>query len=602
MEEPIIESTDNNDKAKLIQKIKIFGNKSSENHILNVISYLINNKIIFEEPIKPTDLVLKLTSDSTISQINKLMFDLKINNDSFNPKRDIIKNIEKYKNIISEIELKDEYYPSNSTFKEILIDLMPNFHKNLVLDLTAFPLYHYNLEAKNLEKYNLKLNHNKLLLCLYISGFNETKIEDTLNIVYGLKFMDTIFDYFENIYIIFEETTKEKIINAIKSDKVNRFLLDNNNNDDEKKIKYIFNILSNYDNNEAIFNIFKKQNKFSPEYYFILDQNNKIISLSNQIDSVIKNVYLLMNKIKNLNSKEQKNYAIVLQEKKNKKINAFKQIIHFISKAKKLNYIFELKFDYSFLCSTNEECSEIYIKKFKSMNIEGIFRTKEYNYLKNLLESVKKPNNNIIYKLEELETIDIDIDFNEMICTKCTKSIPEDKHFYYCYICRTKYCYECVQEQLKKEGKEKYIDKKHNILFFKTRNKKNLINIDKSKLGKNRFTESTNDSQFNYRHSAMCNGCSGDFENMSRYVCLTCRPGIYLSRGYIDYCQECIEIMCKDENEKLNLENKAKQTISINKNNFVKDHIIENIHKHDEHIYLLLPLEYREVARPYNNY
>ena len=206
MEEPIIEINDNNEKSKFIQKIKIIGNKSSENHILNVISYLINNKNSFEEPMKPTDLELKLTTNSDISKINKLMFNLKLKNDSFNPKRDINKNIKKYKLITPEIEIKDEYYPKNNTLKEIIIDLMPNFHKNLVLDLSAFPFYHYNIEKKKLEKYNLKLKHNKFVLCLYCSGFNETKIKDILKIVSGLQFMNSIFDYFENIYVIFEET------------------------------------------------------------------------------------------------------------------------------------------------------------------------------------------------------------------------------------------------------------------------------------------------------------------------------------------------------------------------------------------------------------
>jgi hypothetical protein len=602
MEEPIIEINDNNEKSKFIQKIKIIGNKSSENHILNVISYLINNKNSFEEPMKPTDLELKLTTNSDISKINKLMFNLKLKNDSFNPKRDINKNIKKYKLITPEIEIKDEYYPKNNTLKEIIIDLMPNFHKNLVLDLSAFPFYHYNIEKKKLEKYNLKLKHNKFVLCLYCSGFNETKIKDILKIVSGLQFMNSIFDYFENIYVIFEETYKDKVLDLINNENLNKFILDNNNNDDEKKIKYIFNILSIYDNNDTIFNIFKEQNKFNPEYYFILDQNDEIISLSNKIDSAITKVYFLMNDLKNLTNKGEKNYADFLQEKKNKKINVFKQIIHFISKAKNLNYIFELKFDISFLCSTNEECSKIYFKKAKSINIEGKLRTKEYLYLKGLLDSIKKSNNNINYDLIELETINIDVDFNEMICTKCTKEIPGDKHFYYCYICKTKYCYECVKEQLKKKGREKFIDQKHNILFFKTRNKKDFINLDKIKLGKNRFSESTNDSQFSQGHSAVCNGCRGHFDKMARYVCLSCRPGLYISGGYIDYCQKCIEAMCRDENEKIHLENKAKQIISIDRNNFVMDHELENIHKHDEHIYLLLPLEYHIVDDPYNHY
>ena len=40
-------------------------------------------------------------------------------------------------------------------------------------------------------------------------------------------------------------------------------------------------------------------------------------------------------------------------------------------------------------------------------------------------------------------------------------------------------------------------------------NKKNFMNLDRIKLGENKFAESTNDNQFNTSHSAICNGCRG---------------------------------------------------------------------------------------------
>ena len=607
MKEPIIESKEINEKSKLIEKIKIFGNRSSENHILNIASYFINNKNNSIIQLKPSDLELHFFTDSNISKIDKLIFKLQIDNNSFDPKRDTYKNMDNYKNITSKIEIKDEYYKDNNTLKEIIVDFIPKFHKNLTLDLSSFPFYHYNIEKKDLEKYNLKLKHNnKFVLCLYISGFNSTKIENTLKIVSTLRFMDKIFDYYENIYIIFEEKTENEIMKVINNDKLSEFILENNNYDEDKKIKYIFNILQIYDSynfHDVIFNIFKEQNQYGPEFYFILDQNDKIISLSKKMNNISSKIYLLMCKIKNAKNKEGKNYTDILKEKKDKKINVFKQIIHFISKSKNLNYLFDLKFDISFLCSTNDKCSKISISKIESIKIEGKFRTKEYNYLKNLFDSLKKPNNKIYYKLEHLETIDLEIDFNEIICTKCKKVIPADKHFYYCYICKTNYCYKCVNEQLQKKGKEKYIDQKHNLLFFKTRNKKHFMNIDKSKLGNNKFSESINGDELVNSHSAMCNGCRGGFNHLARYVCLICRPGIYLSGGYIDYCQTCIGKMCDNEIEKIRLEDKAKETIYIGSNNFIKNHRLENIHKHDEHIYLLLPLEFNNGSgHAYNDY
>jgi hypothetical protein len=254
----------------------------------------------------------------------------------------------------------------------------------------------------------------------------------------------------------------------------------------------------------------------------------------------------------------------------------------------------------------NEEFNDIIIKEITKIFIRGEFRTKEYQYLNALFNSLKskiKSKEKLIdVDLIEIPTINIDVDFTDIKCQKCSNSITDDSYLYYCYICKMFYCFECVHEQLKNEGKKKYIDQKHNLLFFKTRNKNKFRNIEKNKLGNNKFAESTDDNQFNNRHSAICNGCRGNFMEKARYVCMTCRPGRYLSDGYIDFCGSCIDKMCKNENDKKNLEEKANEEICCDHNEFTNGHIINNVHKHDEHIYLLLPLEYTEVGYAYNEY
>ena len=82
---------------------------------------------------------------------------------------------------------------------------------------------------------------------------------------------------------------------------------------------------------------------------------------------------------------------------------------------------------------------------------------------------------------------------------------------------------------------------------------------------------------------------------MARYVCIHCRPGIYLSGGYIDYCQDCIEKMCLNENKKEELEKNSEGKIYSDKTNFTEDHILYTNHSHDNHIYLLLPLQYNDI-------
>ena len=103
---------------------------------------------------------------------------------------------------------------------------------------------------------------------------------------------------------------------------------------------------------------------------------------------------------------------------------------------------------------------DIIIKNIQSFKMNGQLRTKEYMWLN---EKKKLLPSNYIINMEEIMTIDIEIDFTDMECFKCRKKIPDDKELYYCYICKIKYCYECVQEKLKKNGKEKFIDKKHNL-------------------------------------------------------------------------------------------------------------------------------------------
>ena len=77
-----------------------------------------NNKNDFGEKIKPSELDIKLTTNSESSHINQLIYKMDINYLSFNTKRDTVNNINKYKKIPTEIELKDEYYEKKIFLKE----------------------------------------------------------------------------------------------------------------------------------------------------------------------------------------------------------------------------------------------------------------------------------------------------------------------------------------------------------------------------------------------------------------------------------------------------------------------------------------------------
>ena len=613
MEELTNESKEKEEKNKKQKKILIC-NKFAENYLFNVISHILSNKNDFKEKIKTSDLELKFSTNDKISTVKHLNYRLNIKYNSFNPKRDTKEALKIYKKLSSKIEIKDEYYQNDDSFDEILLEFTPSLHKNLFLDLSSFPFCYYNNEKKMIEPYTIKLKNNKFKLFISLPKLDKTSLKRISIILENLNIIKNINDFFENVFIIINDKSKGEILQKIENEALDDIFGKNNNNY-KVEIKYIFNIDSYYDMNkdsEQIINIFNYQQNLGEEneYFFILDSHNKIISIKNELELLIKKVSFVIFKLSKFINKDSSSNTDIdlmsfLKEKesiKQKNNDILKEILYFISKLKKLDYLFDLNFDISFNASVNEELTDIIIRRINLVKVEGEFRTKEYQIINKLLNSFDLPKDKINFNLKEIQTIDIEIDFTDMKCTKCSKSIPEDKFLYYCFLCKTKYCLECVHEQLKKKGKEKFIDQKHNLIFFKTRDKKQFLCLDKSKIGNNKFAESTSDDQFEEAHDVLCNGCRGNYFRMARYICINCRPGHYLSDGYIDYCQQCIEKMCVDQNTKEEMEEKSNSDICCNNNEFTKSHVIKNIHKHDEHIYLMLPIQYNEVSNPYKNY
>ena len=315
MEEP----KDKLSKKESVKKWKILGSKSTENYLFNVISFLLNNKDEFEEKIKFTDLIIKVTTDSDMSSIDKLIYRITLKNNSFNPKRDIYKNLNKYGKFPSNIEINDEYYARKKIFDEINIEFMPSLIKHMTLDISIFQFYHYDINKSKIERYNIQLkkNPNKFVLFIYITQCNA----EILKILEDLKYIDNFFDYFENIYLICESKTEEEMMKIIKDENLNKYIINKENNNDEKKVKFIFNLLSYYNcpnRNEKILNIFKDNNSFCPKYFFVLNQYNKIISLEKDINSLIAKISIFIMKLKRLD-KENKNYKYLLKIKENKK-------------------------------------------------------------------------------------------------------------------------------------------------------------------------------------------------------------------------------------------------------------------------------------------
>ena len=131
-----------------IKKWKLLGKKSHENYLFNIISDLINNKE-YTKKTKATDFELQFITNSDISSKDELKYSLKIKYISFKEERDKYKNINKYKDYFPNIEIKDEYYQKKNFFDNIIIELIPFFHKGMYLNLSIFPFYYYDNDKKN---------------------------------------------------------------------------------------------------------------------------------------------------------------------------------------------------------------------------------------------------------------------------------------------------------------------------------------------------------------------------------------------------------------------------------------------------------------------
>ena len=599
-------------------KYKLMKNKF-KNYLLNLLSYIINNKNNFEEKLNSSDLEIILESSSNMSKIYHPKYKTKINYCSFNPKRDIIKNKKIYKQIPSQIEIKDEYYFDDSDY--ISVDMYPQMQRGIKLDLSEFPFYSYeNNVLKKIDKNEIKnkltCKENEYIFCVYLSFYELKGKNNPFLLIENVMEFDLFWKYFKYVFIIIQLEVDKKI-SKIKEDEIIKKYLDTNNNiKNRNKICFLFNFLSSYKENdkncsENLINIFEEYGKIvtsfykseGKNYFFILDNNKKIVEIQTLATILNKINFLLMGLEKNENDKESLSYFSKKELEEKNKIKEAKKIIQFIAdiNKQKFDYIFDISFSFSLVFSPNEELSKIKLTKINNLSCRGEFRTKENNYLKSITNSI-----NISpweFSFKEIPTVDIEVDFSNMECEKCKKLISEDSFLYYCYICKIKYCYECVQTHLREnKGRKRYIDQKHNLIFFKTKDKNQFLNLDQEKLGKNKFVN-YDDDHLSYWSSTRCNGCETSFrEELARYVCLNCRKGKQSRNGYIDYCSECIEKMCKNKIDMEDLEKKADEMFSDFDNDFFEDYEFKIEHKHENHVYLMMPYQLEGEGNSYYSF
>lgn len=235
----------------------------------------------------------------------------------------------------------------------------------------------------------------------------------------------------------------------------------------------------------------------------------------------------------------------------------------------KLPYKAEFSFDYLVKLIPCTDCKDFEFKSIMVNKLSGSLRTKEYLDVKKIYDHFYV-NSSLNYCVFHLKTFSF---VPGKQCSNCYVKFKDEDYQYYCYWCKIAFCVTCIEKSFEESNHiDRYFHKLHNLLYFKTKkDEKDIQDLDEERLGRNRFaTEST----LSNTHNALCNGCEGSFNERNgcnpRYVCISCRPGMYQSGGYHDFCYNCIIDYREQKGHWHSLSNDCPE------------------HNEDHHIYLLL--------------
>ena len=492
------------------------------------------------------------------------------------------------KNFLIWKEKKEKAYKENpdiKDFAQIFIHAYPMVRKNLQIDISTitFKQVKKNEENRNtivdfkMEQFkpddkdivyfvSFKLNKNKHKFGKIEQLLDQFKQE-------GLK---DFWNFYQKAYFIFC-VEDEKLIES-EYELFPQFLKIANE-ENNPHIQFIFYVDPPGESPDQVMNIFK-MSEFEKDYYFMMGPSNVI----ERCDSMICSGDVVENAIKRKKAAQQEKI------KEEDIVKALSTFYDFVSNIQKYKYNFFLSYQLEVCLKFNKD-KNLILSYVNFSHFIAEIRTKEYKILKESMD-IFKPD---IYELQEIKTCDIPINFDRNICIKCQKQIPDKDPMYYCYKCENKYCTECVLKNFNDEnnkGVKKFIDPKHNLLYFKTRNPENFKIIDKYKLGKDNFATCTDDSKLG-EHRFSCNGCGvSDNYVKPRYLCLTCRPGLLQDNGYNDFCIDCIEHMNKDDDKGKKMQNEEYELYSRETRFFYEDKTTAK-HDHNNHVYLMIALEFK---------
>ena len=533
-------------------KHKFFNNNIFEklrNFIGMVISYSENN---YQMLLNPSDFIIKFEKKSGYNNRNNYfkIFNISLNSRGVSS-QNIKKSIEK---IISD---RENYFD---------LDLSERFFKNQIFNFQEFI---FKKEVNN-ELIDYKIPDNKNNILIYVLRNNRDNNRIANNLDYIIKNNESFF-YFEKVYIIkcYKQNNNEDQINLTNnSNNLIEFLIFQDNKNSHKNI---------FINNT---NIFDSEMINNYNYFLICNNEKKIIKINNNICN---------------NEDFKLKLKHIFDENKNTKKNELEELNSILNKlmSKNLNYYTNFKITMECYYKFNDSLTILNLYKIKNLKLNGSLRSNHCNLIKNKIDKLNYKPNKINSNLTEIETFNLlDIDFNQQIlCKNCGEVINtklseknneiNTKGFYYCFWCKDFYCIKCVEEKLSinctTNYQQKLIDKNHNLLYFCTTEKEDLKEFDKMKLGINHYNPETLNGLVsrNENHGYICNGCRNNSENSkikARYVCVSCRPGIYRNGGYVDYCFNCIEHLRNEDDIGKEIEK-------------IEDEYYPKTHSHKHHVY-----------------
>ncbi len=553
---------------------KYFNNDIFEklrNFLGMIISFYENN---YQIQIKPSDLLIKYEKKNTYYDKNNyfIIFNISLNKNNIKLSENFIKESQNVKKSFERLIFDKENFFD--------LDLTNRLFEKQIFDYKEFI---FQKEINN-ELINYKIPDNKNNILIYVLRNNNDNNIINNNLDFIIKNNGSFF-YFEKVYVI-------KCYNQHYNKNNDQFVL---NNDSNNLIEYLifhsnncYNVLFN---NTNIFDL-KSSNNYN--YFFICNNEKRISKIYNKI---CPNENFIL-KLKHFFNKN--------KEKDLKGLEELNCLLNKLISKKYLKYYTDFKFSMESFYKFDDSLYYLNLYKIKNLSIKGSLRTIDYNLLNNVINNLNLKSNKINFDLKEIETFNLlDIDFNkEILCKNCNNLINtkcndknnelNPKGFYYCYWCKDFYCIKCVEEKLSlnctTNFQQKLIDKKHNLLYFCTTDKEDLKEFDKLKLGLNHYNENNLNSLtlYNEKHDFICNGCESNSRNLkikARYVCVSCRPGIYRDGGYVDYCFNCIEHLRNEDDIGKEIEE-------------IEDEYCPKKHNHRHHVYFCVVFQ----IESYQNY